>query len=136
MWITFSNYGRIISTSIFIPNKELFLMELPKVNHWTPDDFKAYLLLYCANADCDPSDEEVMLIKEKSHHHLRKIKDEFDRDSDFERVQKIISGIKHFQYDQDDKNKIINEMVQVFEADGHYDQVEKNILLGLKHIIK
>jgi len=108
-------------------------MKTPKIDHWNIDDFKTYILLYCANADCaETQEEKEMILKQVKKNDITTLHSEFDKDTDYERIQKIIAGAKQFDYD---KNSVIQDITNVFEADGRYDTMEKNLLMGLKHLI-
>jgi hypothetical protein len=104
--------------------------------NWSNDELKAYLLLYCANADFIETNEERDIIKSKvDKTTYNEIHKEFDKDNDYQSLQKILSTVKRLEYSQDQISKLITEMKDLFLSDSEYDQVEKNLMLGLKHLL-
>lgn len=106
-------------------------------SNWTKDDLKAYLLIYCANADFKETSEELQKINSvigtKGYHS---IKGEFNKDTDYERIQKINSAILRLEYSKDQINQLFVEIKEMFLADGEFAYLEKNLLLGLKRLLK
>ena len=103
--------------------------------NWTKDDLRTYLLIYCANADFSISEKELTLIKsriEKSD--FDKIKAEFEEDNDYQSIQKIQSAYKTLNYENADV--LMQEVMDVFQADGDYDTLEQNLNMGLKNILR
>ena len=104
---------------------------------WTENDFKAYIMLYCALADYYESPSETKLIKslvgKKTYEGIHI---EFDNDNDFERIQKIKNTAERFEFSSDKTDKLFSEIRKLFMADGDFSILEKNIYAGLKHLIK
>lgn len=104
---------------------------------WTKDELKAYILIYCANADYHKSNTEVSFIK--SHTNIEdfdKIQREFDQDNDFISIQKIQWAIKHHGYNDAEIDNILKEIKTMFIADEHFDILEQNLYGVLKRILK
>ncbi len=101
--------------------------------NWNKKEFKAYVLLYCSQADFKETDAESGLIIDKvgkdnfSHIHL-----EIDQDNDYVRIQKIISTAHRLGYKHD---LLLKEIKEVFFADGDFAQVEKAIFIMLKKVL-
>jgi len=103
--------------------------------NWTKDEFHMYLLIYCANADFVESKVEIDFIKEHvPNADFDKIHSEFNEDNDFQSVQKIQSCYQNHGYL--DQESLVEEVKQLFLADGKMDILESNLLLGLKHILE
>ncbi len=105
--------------------------------NWSREEFEAYLLFYCANADLIITDEEKQLIHKKvSDEAFNAIKAEFEADKDYTRIQKIINTAERFELTKDEIQTIFNEITQLFEADGKVDILEKEVFIGLKRVLK
>lgn len=105
--------------------------------NWTKKELKAYILLYCAHADFVDSPEEMKFIQTKvSKADFQKVHNEFESDSDFDRIRKIQSGLALHQYDQHQLDQLLADIQSVFFADGHYTPLEHNLLRALKHLMK
>ncbi len=104
--------------------------------NWTKEELEIYLLIYCANADFTESKTEDNYIQSKAKHvSFDKIHAEFEKDNDYIRIQKIQHALQRHGYSQKEKEKLLQEMKEVFLADENFDVLEKNLYLGLKHII-
>ena len=103
--------------------------------HWTKEDLKIYILICCSNADFVESKKEIEYIKSKiKSSNFDKIHAEFEEDNDYQSIQKIQDALKVHQLE--DKDELIQEIKELFLVDHHFDAVEENLLLGLKHMLK
>lgn len=104
---------------------------------WSKKEFKAYLMMYAANANFFESEGEKDLIHEiVSDKTYKAIHREFDKDNDYQSIQKILHNIDKFGYDKEDLEKLIKDIQELFNADGNVDTLENNMLLALKHLLK
>ena len=104
--------------------------------NWTLDQFKAYLLLCSAHADFGESSEEHQFIESKvDAATLASVTEEFQKDSDFQRIEKLKESAKQLALTEDQLNELVGEMKGLFKTDGNFDQMEKNFLMMTKHII-
>lgn len=111
-------------------------METTPTN-WSKEELKAYILLYCANANFNETKEEDELIKSRvGKQRFDKIHKEFDKDNDYQRITKIQDALSYHKYSKEQINLLLKDIEEVFFADGEFDILEKNLLLGLKHILK
>tara|TARA_R110000787_G_scaffold60220_8_gene136571 strand:+ start:13104 stop:13430 length:327 start_codon:yes stop_codon:yes gene_type:complete len=105
--------------------------------NWTKEDLKIYLLIYCANADFSESKQELNYIKEKIHNsNLDKIRDEFEKDNEYQSIQKIQSAIKDLEYSKLAINSLFEEIKELFKSDDNFDTQEHNLFRGLNKILK
>jgi len=105
--------------------------------NWTKNELKAYLLLYCANADFIESEEEKELIRSNiNDEKFTEIQQQFENDNDFQRIQKIQSSVVELQYSPSEIDSLIEEIKNLFLSDGKYDLLEENIFLGLKRLLR
>ncbi|MEN8927354.1 MAG: hypothetical protein ABF242_07645 [Flavobacteriales bacterium] len=100
---------------------------------WDKKEFKAYVLLYCSQADFEESNAERGMIVEKvGKDNYNHIYEELEKDNDYARIQKIMSTSKRLNYDH---GGLIKDMKEVFFADGEFDAVEKTVFLMLKRVL-
>ncbi len=103
---------------------------------WSKKEFKAYLMMYAANANFFESDDEQELIHEiVSDKTYKAIHREFDADNDYQSLQKILHNIDKFDYSKEDLNKLVSDIQSVFNVDGKVDTLEDNMLRALKHLL-
>ncbi len=105
--------------------------------NWTKEEFKAYLLIYCANADFDESKEEKTFIK--SHTTIENFDDiqrEFDGDSDFTSIQKIQWSLNNHGYTESEIDVLLQDIKDLFVSDHQYTLLERNIYTVLKRLFK
>ena len=104
--------------------------------NWTEDELKAYLLIYCANADFTESKAEIDFIKSRIlSSNFEKIHKEFNKDNDYQSIQKIQSTVERLEYSSTRKNQLLAEIKEIFLSDDNYDILEKNLMRALGHIL-
>ena len=105
--------------------------------NWNKKELEAYLLFYCANADFVETEEEKKLIHDKvSDEVYTKMHLEFIKDNDYQRIQKIIDTSERLGLTKAEIDEFFNEMLEIFNADGKYDILERELYIGLKRILK
>ena len=104
--------------------------------NWTKEELKIYLLIFCADANFSESKAETAFIKSKTHgNSFEKIHDEFDKDNDYQSIQKIRLTLEKQGYLKEDRDRLFNEVKELFLSDGKYDILEQNLFRGLNHIL-
>ncbi|MEJ6792209.1 MAG: hypothetical protein QNK89_05625 [Lacinutrix sp.] len=67
---------------------------MDKPNQWSKKELIAYILLYLANSDLDQSSEEKeYIISRVNEETFASVHKEFERDNDYQCIQKIITSI-------------------------------------------
>lgn len=100
---------------------------------WNKKEFKAYVLLYCSQADFSESKAERKLIVNKvGKENYKHIHEEIEKDNDYARIQKIMAAGRRLNYDHE---QMLKDMKQVFFADGDFEAVEEGIFLMLKRAL-
>lgn len=109
---------------------------MKKMNiNWTKEELKIYILIYCSNADFSESKLEIDYIKSKIQtKNFEKIHHEFEKDNDYQSIQKIQSSIKDHHYENNES--LLREIMELFLIDDSFDVLEQNLNMGLKHILK
>lgn len=104
--------------------------------NWNYTEFKTYLLLEAAHGDMDFSQEEKDIITERlSEETYQKVLEEFQNDSDFQRIEKIRTAAKFYCDTADKRTDLLASVKEIFNSDGIFDTMEKNLLMYLKKLI-
>ncbi len=102
--------------------------------NWTKEDLVIYTLIYCANADFKESNIEVEHIKSKvKNSDYEALHAEFKKDKDYQSFEKICNAIKDLEIEN--PKEIINEIMETFNSDGKYCNLEQILFKGLNKII-
>ena len=103
---------------------------------WSRKEFEAYILLYAAHCNHFEDEEEqnyiLSRVDEKIFHNIHT---EVVADSDESNLKKIQQYISENKFSQLEKENLINEIKNVFFADGSVDNYEKELFSVLKKII-
>jgi hypothetical protein len=100
---------------------------------WNSHEFRIYLLLYAANADFELKVEEKQLIlsiaKKAEYQHIHKI---FESDSDFKRIETILSYRERYFPTDEDIERLLKEIMLLLKSDKEYNLYERNFI-GMLH---
>ncbi len=103
---------------------------------WTQDEFKAYVLLYAANSHhIENRQERNYILSKINKDSYQKVHDEFDKDNDFQSIQKIIACIERFEYSKNEIEHLTAEIMELFLADDELDAVEQAVFTMLKRVL-
>ena len=104
--------------------------------NWTRPEFKAYLMFYAANANYSESEDETdMIHKIVSDDAYKLIHREFEKDNDYQSIQKILHNIEKFNYSKDELDQLVSDIKALFDVDGQFDLLESNMLRALKKLV-
>jgi thiosulfate/3-mercaptopyruvate sulfurtransferase len=110
--------------------------ETMEQTHWTKEELVAYILLYTAHSNFEEANlEKNVIISKVDMRTFQKIHDEFDKDNDYQSLQKIIQGVEQHQYNADDLQSLFTDIKTLFLSDGTYDIMERNMFLFLKKVL-
>ncbi len=105
--------------------------------NWNAHEFKVYLLLFAANADFELTKEEkesILLKATKTEYqHIHKI---FEKDTDIERIETILSFREQFFNTEKNAEKIIAEIFKFLNSTGEFNTNEENFFRIFKKILK
>ena len=105
--------------------------------NWTEEEFKAYLLIYASESNYEVTIEEKELIDFSFDEQIiDKIKLEVNNLNDYQKSQIIVEYIKLKKYDQNQLNKLLDEVKNMYEIDGQFDLYEQSIFNMLKKLLK
>ena len=105
-------------------------------SQWSQEDFIALLYVHAINADFKLIPEKMEYAKEKvSEDRLERMMSAYERLSDYQ-ISELISehGKIHCPSDEE-KDRIIADLKELFIQDHHFSQVEQNFLLGIRHLL-
>ncbi|MCB0448236.1 MAG: hypothetical protein KDD03_12145 [Gelidibacter sp.] len=107
--------------------------ELP---HWTKEELKVYILLLCANADNEITQEELTVIKSKTDHStFERLYKEFCEDNEDTNFEKIEYTIGHQEYSPHELSELKRETLEVFDSDHKFQQRERYLDKVLDNIL-
>lgn len=99
-----------------------------KKSNWSRSEFKAYVLLYCAQSNYIETEEERNYIISKVDEKLfNAIHIEIIHDTNQESIEKIRGYLEENNYSVSEKEHLLKDMKNVFFADGSVDKYEKNV---------
>lgn len=102
----------------------------------TYEEFLVYLLLTASYSDMEYDYKEESIIRKiVDQKTYQKIYKEFNEDSDFQRIEKITACKPDFFPTEEKKQAILDHVVELFKADGHYTIMEKNLMRFLKKLM-
>ena len=105
--------------------------------NWTEEEFKAYLLIYASESNYEVTIEEKELIDFSFDEQIiDKIKSEVNNLNDYQKSQIIVEYIKLKEYDQNQLDKLLDEVKNMYEIDGQFDLYEQSIFNMLKKLLK
>lgn len=100
---------------------------------WTEEQFRAYLMIFAANSNFVETEEEKELILSKVDSEIyKKMHREFEKDNDYQRLQKIIACFDRFGMTKDKMEGFRSEVKQILNTEGYHDELEENMFLYLK----
>lgn len=103
---------------------------------WTKEELTIYILLTCAGADNQETEEEINMIKEKTDQEtFNTIYGEFVNDDEDERLDKIDENIQHHEFAPLELGKLRREMYEIYFSDCEFSRMEKNLDRILDNII-
>ncbi len=105
-------------------------------NQMSRDQFRAFLLLYAANADMETKESEIDYIREVAQcKSFDEIKTLFAGCSDYECIQLVMSYREAYFPNPEAQAALLEEVTTLFEKDGRYSLLEVNTMKILKKLI-
>ena len=102
--------------------------------------FTLFLLIIIS---CKPKQQEsadiekgINILEKVDASTYQKIHREIGKDNDYQSIQKIIHNFEKFNYSSEDLDGFMDDLRALFLADGSFDTLEKNLLMGLKKILR
>lgn len=105
--------------------------------NWSMEEFKVYLLLYCAFADYEEAlEEKEMISKYLDEGHVEMMLEELKSDNDYQSIQKIVTTAQKFFLSKEEVEQTLKEISDLFNADGKFDILEQNLFRGIKRLLE
>lgn len=104
--------------------------------HWTKAELQIYILLLCANADSNETEEEIQLIKSKTDQAtFEKMYQEFSEDTEEISLEKIQDNLAVHEYSHKELSVLRKEMFEIFFSDKKYSMMENTLDKILDNIL-
>ena len=103
---------------------------------WNKNEFLAFLLLHIANADLEPSEEELMFIRRLvNEDQFKIIQMVWSKCNDIQCINIIRElRVKHFPGDEG-KETLMREITALASTDEHMNQGEEMMILALRKLL-
>lgn len=106
------------------------------MSNWTKEELVAYILLYAAHCNLDiDNHEKNVIISKVDMQTFQKVHDEFDKDNDYQSLQKIVSALEDKHYSKVELDILFEDIKKLFLSDGSYDAMELNLYSFLKKML-
>lgn len=104
--------------------------------HWTKTELQIYILMLCANADSNVTEEELALIKSKTDREtFEKMSQEFSGDTEEESLEKIQDNLVMHEYSHKELVNLRKEMFEIFFSDKKFSMMENTLDKILNNIL-
>ena len=104
--------------------------------HWSQDDFLAFLTIFGACADMDFSEVEKDWIKDRfGEEAFEKGRHLYKQQSDYENIQTIMAMKERFFPGDQGHKVLVGTLKKLFSVDHDFSQMEKLVLRGLEKLI-
>lgn len=101
------------------------------------EEFHAFVMLYAANADGEINEKEEVYaiagLKKKKYAEVKKI---FEQCDDNQALQIILSYREKYLSTPEDRDRILNDMATIYEADGVFRTIERGVHRLFERLLK
>ncbi len=102
-------------------------------NDWTYEEFRAFAMLFAANADGHiTADEENLIVPTLPADRYAPLKELFQQSADAEALDIILSYKNKYCSTPADKERILADMRHIYETHNGFEQIER----GVHHIFE
>ncbi len=102
---------------------------LSQTDNWTYPEFHAFVMLYAANTDGHLArEEEELIIPTLTAAEYTRIKSIFMACDDADALDIIFSYRDQYCKTKAEKDKILADMLEIYQADASFDQIERGVL--------
>lgn len=107
-----------------------------QTNKLTKKELQIYILLLCANADSEETEEELNMIKSKvDAETFERIYKDFGNATENERLERIDDNIQLHDFENIELAELRREMYEIFFADCDFKMMERNLNRIMDNII-
>lgn len=105
-------------------------------NHWSKQELKIYILMFCAKVDQVETEEEIELIKSKTDPEtFDRLYNEFCGDDEDTCFEKIEDAIGKYPFSPKEIAEIKKEVMEVFNSDKKFEMKERYLDKVLDNIL-
>ncbi len=124
-FVNFDNFSLQIHAHSLIVTSAM----LSQTDNWTYAEFHAFVMLYAANTDGYLSrEEEDLIIPTLTAAEYVRIKSVFMACDDADALDIIFAYREQYCQNKADKDKILADMLEIFEANAGMEQIERGVL--------
>lgn len=106
------------------------------LEYWSKEELVVYLLIFCALADNEESQQEYEYIRTKTDSDtFETMYREIQNDSEDDALQKISENIHRHEFSHAELADLRKKIHEVFFADGKYARMEQNMEKILDNIV-
>ncbi|KAB1159626.1 MULTISPECIES: hypothetical protein [Tenacibaculum] len=103
---------------------------------WTKREFEVYVLLYAAHCNhIETKEERAYILSKVDEATFNKMHTEIVVETEHQNLEKIQTYLNENSYSIQDKRELIQDIKEVFFADGTVDAVEKKVFSLLQKIL-
>jgi hypothetical protein len=103
---------------------------------WDFNEFLAFLLIYASHVDLDFSeDEKNQILNTVSPEIFEEVYAHFNSLTDFQALKLILDYKDLYYSTKEEKEHLFEEMHELFNADGEYSALEKDLVLFLNKLM-
>ncbi len=103
---------------------------------WTKREFEVYVLLYAAHCNhIETKEERDYILSKVDEETFNKVHTEIVVESEHQNIEKIQHFLSENSYSIEDRKELINNIKEVFFADGTVDVIERKVFSMLQKIL-
>ena len=103
---------------------------------WNRSEFIAYLMFYAAKSDQVIPDEERAMINSKFEADtVSSIESEISGDNYYQRLEQIDTYVKAHDWSEEQIDKLLEDIQEIFASHGHSDRLEKTTFKYLENAL-
>ncbi len=111
-------------------------MSQKTISQLKEDDLMVFTLVYAAHEDLEMTQEEIDFITSRyGHEKFENMLELFTQNSDYENLEAIRNGVMHSENPSKTKDQILDQLTQLFVADGEYSKLEVVLFKFLEKIL-
>jgi len=104
--------------------------------NWSKTELQVYILLLCANADKEETEDELEMIQSKvSKKTFVKMYKKFHEHSEKKRLKKVDQSVNKHEYTEMELAAFRREMYKLFFSDCNFSMLEKRLDWTLDNIL-
>jgi hypothetical protein len=105
------------------------------MNHWTYDQFIAFVMLYAASADLQLTDEEMSSVHERAGDGFDEVMSVFQNSNDTKCLDIMLSLKEKYMTSESSHETVAREIHQIFLSDHDYAMIERGVGGVLKKLL-